>query len=256
MSVIDYSKWDNLCEYSDDDDDDEEEAQPQSKQPRVTRLDQPSRVTVQQGEISVVHQQEQQDDTALKKVNAKATESAETESAAIPASWTEKGGAAILQGSQLYWSQDRYSATLRVALSQQNTKGIVCKVSNLLPYKERFTGTSQEHCSHLVIIGEDEELSAALIESDVAYPVHKTEEEEGVDWSIETHHSVKYLAAILYKATPMEGLTLWWKRPLVDLEEIQLDWVQKDNAFSQAWEQAHQTFLENAATREPTILPF
>ena len=40
---IDYSKWDNLDEYSDSDDDDDE--QQQDNAPRVTRLDGPSQVT-------------------------------------------------------------------------------------------------------------------------------------------------------------------------------------------------------------------
>jgi len=51
MAGIDYSKWDNLDEYSDDDNDknnNEESAGnscPSSMIPRVTRLDEPSKIT-------------------------------------------------------------------------------------------------------------------------------------------------------------------------------------------------------------------
>lgn len=49
----------------------------------------------------------------------------------------------------------------------------------------------------------------------------------------------------LYKAVPMEGITIWWKRPLVAMEEISLDWRdQASGALQDVWKEAHEQFRE------------
>ena len=85
-----------------------------------------------------------------------------------------------------------------------------------------------------------------LLHSQVAYAVHAAEDEEGVDWSIESHGNDKIMAITLYKATPMAGVTLWWKRPLAEMEEISMDWREQttSSGFQNVWNEAHAQFAD------------
>jgi hypothetical protein len=86
-----------------------------------------------------------------------------------------------------------------------------------------------------------------------------------VDWSVEhssssstsTNH-IRLLTLTLHKAVPMQGLSLWWRRPLMDFPEADLDSVRGSGSsssgkgaastnskeFLEAWEEAHKIFRE------------
>jgi hypothetical protein len=82
-----------------------------------------------------------------------------------------------------------------------------------------------------------------------------------VDWSIErlrcssgpSTDEAQFLVVTLHKTTPMQGLTLWWTRPLVDCAEIAPStWSEESGtgtsstslAFQRAWVEAHEEFRE------------
>ncbi len=80
---------------------------------------------------------------------------ATTASPQIPASWTDKGGHVRLpslshydddntKGIDLYWSQDRYSVTLRALLPDDATVQVAnVQVRGILPYSERCSATAR-----------------------------------------------------------------------------------------------------------------
>jgi len=278
--AIDYSKWDKIDYGSSSENDEGDEANNKQSQPRVTRLDQPSRVTrTADGELVIEQATEagkQQNSSHIDVAKRKSLKTNEktirvqSASQAIPPSWSDKGGADVVHGRLLYWCQDRYSVTLRVELPSEHSW--TCEVTNFLPFDDRYRAVgSPEHAPHLVIRrqqpkGEIKPSSSTenrgdiLLESDFAYPIHAEEDSgESADWSIEKlAQGKKFMAVTVLKATPMEGITLWWKRPLVDCKEIELTWRSeegKNNAFAQAWDDAHKTFREKAGTRKRMPLP-
>lgn len=268
--AIDYSKWDKFDYGSSSENEEGEEANKKQSQPRVTRLEQPSRVTrTADGEL-VIEQAETAKRQNSSRKNNDTTLSDQSAPQGIPPSWTEKGGAEVVQGCLLCWCQDRYSVTLRVELPSEHSW--TCEVANLLPFDDRYCAVgSPEHAPHLVIRRQQpkgdikssssmENRGDVLFESDFAYPIHAEEDNDGsADWSIEKLAQVKkFMAVTVFKATPMAGMTLWWKRPLVDCKEIELTWRSdegKNNAFTQAWNDAHKAFRENAGTRKRMPLP-
>ena len=139
MSRIDYSKWDNIEDSDSSDDDDEEERT--SAMPRVTRLEEPSQVsfggpnnTTTNGSacIDITPTTAQTTPSAPSHHHGnRNTRNISTHSSASTtvSSWTDRGGmvelepraahneeAATTTTRTLYWSQDRYSVTLRVQL--------------------------------------------------------------------------------------------------------------------------------------------
>jgi hypothetical protein len=231
MSRIDYSKWDNL-----QDSDDEEQ---QSPEPRVTRLDQPSRIVTTRGEegFSV-----QPNDPP----RSRPTRTAATNK--IPTAWTEKGGRVELEdtdGVVLYWTQDRYSVTLRVPAPEGPLE---VQVTGMLNYVDRNCATAASSPKLIVRCGKE----AIWWQGDLPHPVHLTQDsDDDVDWSVERINQQRYLIIILYKAVPMEGVFLWWKRPLLQCPETSWKNEGNSNSLQQAWNEAHTHFQENIANREP-----
>jgi hypothetical protein len=256
-SSIDYSKWDKIDYGSSSDEEEEEE---DISQPQVTKLDKPSKITRTADGSLIIHEQQQNHDAATeaspsaigRPVASSSLVDTETknnpsslDNYAVPDSWTEKGSAEIVQDCYLYWCQDRYSVTLRLAVPDHGKW--TCNVSNLLAYEDRLIAVGNTPKSVLEIKRKDKE-TIVLFKKELAYPVHAAEDEEGgggVDWSIENRGPGKYMTITLYKAVPMEGITIWWKRPLAEMEEISLDWRdQTSGAFQDAWKEAHEKFRE------------
>jgi hypothetical protein len=260
-SGIDYSKWDNI-DCSDDESADSDN--PLQNRPQVTRLDKPCTVTrTADGQLVVgggggdgagelgdeehvgVSSSKDSSGSNTTAILATRTQPADVPFA-VPKDWTEKGSAAIVHGRQVYWSQDRYSVTLRVSVPEGKW---VCHVSDLLSYSERHVAVGSTCPATLEIQRDDKDKNNILWQSKLAYPAHATEDDgdEGLDWSIETTHGNgdRYMTIALHKATPMEGMAIWWKRPLVDMEEISMDWrVETSGGFQQAWKEAHEKFME------------
>lgn len=229
MSRIDYSKWDNI-DYGSSDEDDE-------AAPRVTRLDQPSRIRVGGGSVDVLPEEATPADKRLGDKAGPASPSLATDE--IPSSWTHQGSQCTVGGYQLWWNQDRYSATIRMLLPPP-TNGYRCRVNGLWSFEDRCNAVGTGQTAQLIL----ERDSNVVLASQLAYPIHAGQDDDNeVDWSLETHNAQKYLVVLLHKATPMAGLILWWKRPLLDCDEINLDFRGDGGGqLAENWEQAHAEF--------------
>lgn len=262
---IDYSKWDNLeCS-------DSEEEEPSSA-PRVTRLDEPSRVTfggtvsdegtARVEAVNVVAVPE----TTEKQQNNKTSE--DRPIAFQPSSpkgdlqsWTERGGSLTTKdGRKLFWSQDRYSVHLRLQLRDNETIDRVI-VDGILPYSNRHCamGTIKSKLSiqakKKIINGcsSDNVGSLLLLEGDLPHPVHWSQDDDpgagSLDWTIERSHSCeseRFASLVLHKGVPMQGVFVWWKRPLTLFDETTLeeDCSSSPKDFLRTWEEAHKQFRE------------
>jgi hypothetical protein len=317
---IDYSKWDrmNFSESESDSSDDEKGTGMDGKSSdlcRVTRLDQPSRVTVSGGQVNVEEtssasasasfpsssttqpakmaavlppsstvttQTTITDTSSSAEVEEsssspkEASQEAPTHAPTPPASWTNRGS--FVEACNLYWSQDRYTVTLRFQLpvaaavsakaSTPLPAGVLpwdCHVSGILPYEQRHAAVQSlttDHCATLVIT--DNTTGTEYVRDHVAYPIHAEQDDHDsdnlTDWSIETWPAdglAKYLIVTLYKATPVPDMTIWWRRPLRSCPEIDLtadhtmqSQSQQTNTFAAAWEQAHAQFRQGRQDQE------
>jgi len=262
---LNYSKWDKIGDSSSEDD------EPAAAQPRVTRLDQPSTVTTAADGSITIAQQQPTDSSAAKAKSSSATTVSNTTKTnapadgAVPASWTEKGAFVNNSDKQheddddnppplsYYWSQDRLTVNVRILLPPQDDKGTSwsCTVENILPYRDRQAAVmGSDRPQRLVVLYQ----KTIRLQGDLSHAVHLAEEEDTVDWSIEHYNNSessqdsRYILVTLYKATPLAGLALWWKKLLQqERDEIALDWVDssKNNAFQQAWDEAHTQFRAN-----------
>ncbi len=242
---IDYSKWDKLDVSSSSEDEDDRAT------PRVTRLDAPTSVTFggKDGSISAAAATPSQ---ATTKSSASTTPSLPTTTTtkSTPTSWTDQGGLVTTKTSDgqeqsLYWSQDRYSVTLRLALpSGEKVKSVT--VDGILPYSDRCSAVGSTKPRLVCSSG-----TAKLLEGELPHPVHLAEDDDDVvDWSIEDTNG-RFLVILLHKAVPMQGLSVWWRRPLMEFPEADIHAVRGEgnqgNAskeFIEAWEQAHKIFRE------------
>ena len=273
---IDYSKWDTL-ECSDSD---EEES---SSTPRVTRLQEPSRVTFggsgDHAGTATIHQPQSTpltgstnhrlDNPTSSSIGSITNEvSSKTTYQKDPLKvWTSRGGSLETSDERtLLWSQDRYSVQLRLELKDEELIDRI-SIDGILPYSERHCATGSQKTTLSVMGKKSDGISFALLQGDLPHPVHLSEDDthevKSVDWSIERHplDSIRrFVAFIMYKAVPMQGLFVWWKRPLSEFEEITLDDEEcgrssgASNEFLQSWEEAHRLFREKK-TREPQPLP-
>jgi hypothetical protein len=200
----------------------------------------------------------------------------------VPAHWTDKGGSCEYQGTAVHWSQDRLTVTIRVRLPsscdedvdkkishQQGGGRYLCTVSRMLPYGRRDSAVIQERC-RLMIADRWKGGSggAVVVDGVLPHPVHANQDidkdvddvagdddDQVVDWVIERLHDdatgtdAKWIEICLNKASPMSGLTLWWKQPFVDASEIAVEGLPASSASSQAsfasaWKEAHEQFQE------------
>jgi hypothetical protein len=238
MSRIDYSKWNHL---EDSDDDSNDDSPPEI--PRVTKLEQPSRITTQADGTLLVQPSTESPATNKRPV---------TKEDEIPLEWTEKGDHVILENNlQLWWSQDRYAVTLRIRLASEMKISSV-QVEPILPYQDRHCATGTQ-TSVLSIYTPD---GTVWWEAQLPHPVHLAEDDDNnnnnnntVDWTILTRAHEKYLTIVLYKATPMAGMFIWWKRPFLQCPELEIDSNDNSRTFQQAWAEAHQQFTETIRPR-------
>jgi hypothetical protein len=294
---IDYSKWDRM-KFSDsesDSSDDEKETGPC----RVTRLDQPGRVTIlPDGQVNVEETSSSASASAATSIPSSsaapiaaalppsstpttktaitdtttsskdASQETPTHAPKPPASWTSRGG--FVEASNLYWSQDRYTVTLRFQLpvsAATSTKPKAKLDAGVLPWDCHVTGILPYNQRHAAVQSLTTDLSATLVITDntngseyfrdhVAYPIHAAQDDDDdddnnlTDWSIETWPADspnKYLIVTLSKATPVPNMTIWWRRPVRSCPEIELTTDHQNTStstFAAAWEQAHAEFRQ------------
>jgi hypothetical protein len=218
---VDYSKWDRMnFSDSDNSDDDNDNNGEQGTGPcRVTRLDQPGRVTIlPDGQVNVEETSSASAATSVPSSNATpakvalpptstpATKTAiadttfspqeashTTPTPKPPASWTSKGG--FVEAQNLYWSQDRYAVTLRFQLPVSATASVepkpklaagvlpwICYVTGLLPYNQRHAAVQSpttDLSATLVII--DNTTGSEYFRDHIAYPIHAAQDDDDDD---------------------------------------------------------------------------
>ena len=162
---IDYSKWDNLDEYSDDDDEVNEDS---SSTPRVTRLDAPSRVTFGGGLATAESQSSTSNKSTTTSSNTAVSKSTQAAAPTVAnEAWTQKGGVVTTSSNrQLYWSQDRYSVSLRFEV-EGDEKIQSVQALGVLPYADRHcavgsTKPQLKICNNI----------SCLLEGDLPHQVH------------------------------------------------------------------------------------
>ncbi|VEU34540.1 unnamed protein product [Pseudo-nitzschia multistriata] len=272
--LTDYSKWDRLeVSSSDGDSGSEDDAHPAA--PRVTRLEAPSRITFGGGSPTIAASPPAPGPRAspaaapLAPREAPAPEGTGAAgappggNASAPSAWTERGGLVFVDAAahghrarNLYWSQDRYSVVLRLELEGAEKVGSVT-VGGILPYRDRCAaaGTARP------VLSAGSRDGTVLLEGELPHPVHLDEDEEVVDWSVEAAPSEatgRYLCVALRKAVPMQGLSVWWRRPLTEFPEADLGAIRGaelskggSDEFLRAWEEAHKVFREGKPKRLP-----
>lgn len=244
---IDYSKWDNLDVSSSSEDEDDA-----PKQPRVTRLDAPSSVTFGGKDGSISASTKPPPAISSKPLPSTKPSQPSPTNNTPPSSWTDHGSLVKEGERNFYWTQDRYSVTLRLELSQgEKAKSVV--VEGILPYADRWSAVGSTK-PKLVCSSSD---SSILLEGELPHPVHLAEEDTHVDWSVLNEGQQRFLVITLYKAVPMQGLTVWWRRPLTKFPEADLGEIRGESNkgtpaskdFLGAWEQAHKIFREGKQKR-------
>jgi hypothetical protein len=212
--------------------------------------------------------------------------------------WTDKGGMVQVPCSswsgsaspvrptcQLYWSQTRYAVTLRLEFVQGgemsastsptiHSKDIRVTVEGILPFQERqmAVGTFKPKLHVYGNTATNEKI--VLLQDELPHPVHLPQDEEEeigdlkhgqaggrpIDWVIERQvmTDAPYISITLFKAVPMMGMSIWWKRPLISVPDLDHDVISPGDranssntgntnngqAFAQAWEEAHRMFRE------------
>lgn len=157
----------------------------------------------------------------------------------------------------VYWSQDRYAVTLRVAFPPEKfpTRTIRVRVRGALRYADRHSAVGSG-----AMMGEDyaadegdgpsfgsvEVVSSCsstggrgdetvLLAGRLPRPVHLNEGDEEVDYEIEDNPltggasaggCAKLVSIALPKAVPMTGMVLWWDRPLLGYPRIDVSTVE------------------------------
>jgi hypothetical protein len=146
-------------------------------------------------------------------------------------------------------------------------------VNGILHYADRHcaTGTVKSKISiwgkeSSDVVDWKNQNATILLEGDLPHPVHWSQDDDSdqksLDWSVERYpldSSRRYVVLNMNKAVPMQGLFVWWKRPMMGFEEITLDdeEVGRSSAskeFLKSWEDAHRQFREKKS-REPQVLP-
>ena len=242
---IDYSKWDKLHYGSSSD---EEE-----NQPRVTKLNSPGKVT------------RTPDGTITFEKNATPVEKNATETPSKD-KLTHNGGSYIdpKRNNQILWSQDRYEVQISIpyCASSIHTKSITVECHGILPYENRYCATTNllsntvkdnETHGSLTIKGKNTNNDKITIfQGMLPHFIHSPEEEEDIEWCIETTNSIKnytnLIRITLLKAVPMEGVFIWWDQLVRDGPKINLDLIEgrsgkeKEGSFKDVWNEAHDLF--------------
>ena len=249
MSRIDYSKWDKM-DFSDDDE--SSSSSFDDATPRITRLDEPSRLTVSpkgatlehapktekrapKVEMSTVHQSGNRFDNRMKLM--------------------VKNGASHVDPvskNKVWWSQDRGEVIIRISYNQSiASRDIKVKILGGLNYEDRYASCMPEGKPKLMVsaVGKD----VPILEGDLEYNVYFPEGEDTLDWEIDvTDPSRKLIQITLLKAVPMQGLTVWWSRPLAHFPAIDVvsdiegrqKHENKHEEWKKSWDTAHKLFKE------------
>lgn len=304
---IDYSKWDKMNFSDDEDSNDDEMEVSTSSHPRVTRLDEPSRVTcAQDGSIHIQNGGEMNTATTTAtttsiKYNSHSHDGISSQkpmeelgnnddistikkniSTSSVHYLTKNGGSYKdpVTNIQTYWSQTRYEVVLSIEIDHTNiaSRDIRVKVTGSLNYKDRFAAVggnrtiksskeddSDSNRGEIYVHTKD---GREIFKGSLAYHIYLPEGDDDVDWEIDaTNPKMKLVKITLLKALPMQGLTIWWSKPILDYPEIDVvkdiedrnkdgtndktsTSSSKQEELKRVWDEAHRMFRENIKNRQ------
>jgi hypothetical protein len=208
---------------------------------------------------------------ALEAISKSTTTTATSTTSSHDQQWIQRGGIVTTDdGRKLYWCQDRYSVTIRLEL-MPTEKVYSVNIDGVLTYADRHSATGTTTATahpHLTCYRatqkqgrQQQEDADVLFEGDLTHPIHYADDDDDdIDWSIvrvedssnnNNNFPTRYLQITLYKAVPMPGMFVWWKRPLMQFPEMELmgeDIGSRTTAskdFLNAWEEAHKIFQQN-----------
>jgi hypothetical protein len=270
---IDYSKWDKMDFGSDDESSSSKEGN--TRQPIVTRLHEPSKVTFssQQGlKIEESHVQPSHQASLVPTETITHPKESMKKSANRLSMLTRNGSKYVdpKTNQVVYWSQDRKEVILSIVFDHTSisSKYIVVETTGSLKYEDRYSAVGATSKGELIVKVITPEKSQILLQGYLAYPYHLPEGEDNVDWEINaTDANMKLIRITFLKAVPMQGLTVWWSRPLLHFSEIDVvsdiegradtnssKTQSKQDEWKQAWDEAHRLFKEKVKNREKDVI--
>eukprot|EP00529_Nitzschia_sp_RCC80_P025861 CAMPEP_0113463134 /NCGR_PEP_ID=MMETSP0014_2-20120614/12478_1 /TAXON_ID=2857 /ORGANISM="Nitzschia sp." /LENGTH=353 /DNA_ID=CAMNT_0000355073 /DNA_START=143 /DNA_END=1201 /DNA_ORIENTATION=- /assembly_acc=CAM_ASM_000159 len=146
--------------------------------------------------------------------------------------------------------KDRFSATLTDTSSKPRLRIVATTAAAAAAAAARVSERSSSSSS-----------SRTVVDDELPYPVHLAEEDEdsdsgdmkndgdgkghSIDWTIvrktepqpgqgqPTAISKRYVQVTLYKAVPMYGMFLWWRRPFIQCSEVDIKHNNSGNSLSE-----------------------
>jgi len=133
------------------------------------------------------------------------------------------------------------------------SKDISVKLKGALSYRDRHNAVvsarTEAKTPSLVI----QVQGIPILAGDMPYPCHLEEDheegEEHIDWTLEmfeANKAHKFITMTFFKAVPMEGVTLWWNKPLNHMPEIDITKCEGrtkgKSTFQQNFKEAEERF--------------
>lgn len=268
---IDYSKWDKIDYGSDD-----EDSSVNEEAPAVTRLDESSSVTFSSNGVSIAPSPTIQKEKEISSKPPVQNDSSISKNVKKRKICTKNGSSYVdpKSGNEILWSQDRNEVNISIIYDCNTiaSKDIRVKIHGALSYQDRFSAVGTENIIDGVegskgkLIVTAKGCDEPLLQGYTGYPVYLPQDEEEIDWEIDvTDSNMKMIRITLLKAVPMQGLTVWWSRPLIHFPEIDVvsgiegrtssnSNKDKHDQWKQSWEEAHRMFKEKIKNKEKQII--
>jgi len=281
---INYSKWDKMDYGSDD-----ESSGAEEDTPSVTKLDEPSAVTFSSQGVNVEPSQRISANNPVPKVEvikprARELSISEAERQMVGRKkMLTKNGSIFIDPetkNEVHWCQDRNEVILSTRYDHTSilSKHIRVDVIGSLKYEDRHAAVGVDSDvdgvkgskGKVVISAVGNSKPRIILQGYLGYPIHLSESEHEVDWEIDvTDPNMKLIRVTLRKAVPMQGLTVWWSRPLLHFPEIDVvadiegrnttsDAVpgkkNKHDKWKQSWDEAHKMFREKVKNIEKEVI--
>lgn len=225
--MVDYSKWDNIDDSSDEED---------FKGSRVTTLSDAGKVTIGPDGYRFGGEEQQ---ISLSKLPAVSEAPAAPGDLVSVNPRTLNGGEVIADGHTYQWSQDRQAVQLTVFVPQQTKSKEIAIALNERELVIRIAGAVflSETMQYAVL--EEEELDWELLPSPQPIALQPQDSQE---------HGQKMLQMTFQKTSPIPGAVFWWRKVFIGDPEIDVGAITgRGDAGQQAarnYEEAHRLFRE------------
>ncbi|KAL3933848.1 MAG: hypothetical protein SGBAC_010216, partial [Bacillariaceae sp.] len=126
------------------------------------------------------------------------------------------------------------------------------KVRGAVSYRDRFCAVSSSRPT-IQVVSSATATSDLLLEGELPHAVHFAEDDDDddneIEWEVErSTTNERFLTITLNKAVPVQDVAVWWRRPLMELQEIDIGANETNKgssqSFQQAWEEAHKVFKQ------------